>query len=77
MNGILRLAFKLLVNDSAKFTALTVGITFSVLLMIEMTSLFAGILIMLMTIISFIIGCRFPAGPSMRSSSRTWANSAR
>ncbi|KWK31553.1 ABC transporter permease [Burkholderia stagnalis] len=44
MNGIFRLAFKLLVNDSAKFTALIVGITFSVLLMIEMTSLFAGIL---------------------------------
>ncbi|MGS1063983.1 ABC transporter permease [Burkholderia glumae] len=44
MNGLLRLAFRLLVNDSAKFTALTIGITFSVLLMIEMTSLFAGIL---------------------------------
>lgn len=44
MNGILRLAFKLLVNDSAKFTALLVGITFAVFLMVEMTSLFAGIL---------------------------------
>ena len=44
MKGILRLAFKLLVNDSAKFTALIVGITFAVFLMIEMTSLFAGIL---------------------------------
>ncbi|MFM0055310.1 ABC transporter permease [Paraburkholderia phytofirmans] len=44
MKGILRLAFKLLVNDSAKFTALLVGITFAVFLMIEMTSLFAGIL---------------------------------
>ncbi|KVN14871.1 MULTISPECIES: ABC transporter permease [unclassified Burkholderia] len=44
MNGILRLAFKLLVNDSAKFTALIVGITFAVFLMVEMTSLFAGIL---------------------------------
>lgn len=42
--GILRLAFKLLVNDNAKFTALLVGITFAVFLMIEMTSLFAGIL---------------------------------
>lgn len=44
MKGILRLAFKLLVNDSAKFTALIVGITFAVLLMVEMTSLFSGIL---------------------------------
>jgi putative ABC transport system permease protein len=42
--GILKLAFKLLVNDSAKFTALIVGITFAVFLMVEMTSLFAGIL---------------------------------
>jgi len=44
MKGILRLAFKLLVNDSAKFTALLVGITFAVFLMVEMTSLFAGVL---------------------------------
>jgi putative ABC transport system permease protein len=44
MKGILRLAFKLLINDSAKFTALLVGITFAVFLMVEMTSLFAGIL---------------------------------
>jgi putative ABC transport system permease protein len=44
MNGILRLAFKLLINDSARFTALLVGITFAVFLMVEMTSLFAGIL---------------------------------
>ena len=40
---ILRIAFKLLVNDRAKFAALLVGITFSVFLMIEMTSLFSGI----------------------------------
>lgn len=44
MFGILRMAFKLLVNDRAKFAALLVGITFAVFLMIEMTSLFAGIL---------------------------------
>jgi putative ABC transport system permease protein len=44
MKGILRLAFKLLINDSAKFRALLVGISFAVFLMIEMTSLFAGIL---------------------------------
>ncbi len=44
MPGILRIAFRLLVNDRAKFAALLVGITFAVFLMIEMTSLFAGIL---------------------------------
>jgi putative ABC transport system permease protein len=44
MPGILRVAYKLLVNDRTKFTALLVGITFAVFLMIEMTSLFAGIL---------------------------------
>ena len=41
---MLRLAFKLLVNDRGKFTALLVGITFAVFLMVQMTSLFAGIL---------------------------------
>ena len=44
MPGILRIAFKLLVNDRTKFAALLVGITFAVFLMIEMTSLFSGIL---------------------------------
>jgi len=44
MPGILKIAYKLLVNDRAKFAALVVGITFSVFLMIEMTSLFSGIL---------------------------------
>jgi putative ABC transport system permease protein len=44
MFGIFRIAFKLLVNDKAKFLALLVGITFAVFLMIEMTSLFSGIL---------------------------------
>lgn len=44
MRGILKLAFKLLVNDRAKFAGLLVGITFSVFLMIAMTSLFVGIL---------------------------------
>ncbi len=42
--GALRVAYKLLVNDRTKFTALVLGITFAVFLMIEMTSLFAGIL---------------------------------
>ena len=44
MKGILKLAYKLLVNDKAKFTALLVGITFAVFLMIAMTSLFSGVL---------------------------------
>ncbi|MGZ3420964.1 MAG: ABC transporter permease [Polyangiales bacterium] len=44
MSGILRIAFKLLVNDRGKFTALLTGLTFSVFLMIQMTSLFAGII---------------------------------
>lgn len=44
MPGFLRIAYKLLVNDRTKFAALLVGITFAVFLMIEMTSLFAGIL---------------------------------
>jgi putative ABC transport system permease protein len=44
MTGILNLAYKLLVNDRAKFTALLVGIAFAVFLMVQMTSLFAGIL---------------------------------
>ena len=44
MRGILRIAYELLINDRSKFAALLVGITFAVFLMIEMTSLFAGIL---------------------------------
>lgn len=44
MKGILRIAFKLLVNDKGKFAALLVGITFAVFLMVMMTSMFAGIL---------------------------------
>lgn len=44
MLGILEIAYKLLINDRTKFAALLVGITFAVFLMIEMTSLFAGIL---------------------------------
>ncbi|HUB90155.1 MAG TPA: ABC transporter permease [Dyella sp.] len=42
--GIFKLAYKLLVNDRGKFSALLLGITFAVFLMVEMTSLFAGIL---------------------------------
>jgi putative ABC transport system permease protein len=42
--GIIRIGFKLLVNDKGKFSALLIGITFAVFLMVEMTSLFSGIL---------------------------------
>jgi putative ABC transport system permease protein len=42
--GILKIAYKLLVSDKAKFAALLVGIAFAVFLMIMMTSMFAGIL---------------------------------
>ena len=43
-SGILRIGFKLLVNDKSKFFALLIGITFSVFLMMQMTAMFAGIL---------------------------------
>ena len=42
MRGILKLAYKLLVNDKAKFTALLVGVTFAVFLMTAMTSMCAS-----------------------------------
>jgi len=44
MSPFLTLAYKLLVTDRAKFAALIVGLTFSVFLMVQMTSMFAGIL---------------------------------
>ena len=44
MKGFLRLAYKLLVNDKAKFTALLVGLTFAVFLMMFVTSMFIGVL---------------------------------
>lgn len=44
MNGILLIAYKLLTNDRGKFFSLLVGITFAVFLMVQMTSIFAGIL---------------------------------
>jgi putative ABC transport system permease protein len=43
-NGLFRIAYKLLVNDTSKFTALLLGITFAVFLMLMMISMFAGIL---------------------------------
>lgn len=42
--GILLIAFKLLTNDRGKFFALLTGITFAVFLMVQMTSIFSGIL---------------------------------
>ena len=44
MFGILRIAYKLLVNDKGKFVALLMGLTFSVFLMVQMTSMFAGMM---------------------------------
>ena len=44
MSGILKISYKLLVNDKGKFAALLVGITFAVFLMVMMTSMFSGIL---------------------------------
>jgi putative ABC transport system permease protein len=44
MMGLLKIAFKLLVNDKGKFAALLIGITFAVFLMVTMTSIFAGVL---------------------------------
>jgi putative ABC transport system permease protein len=44
MKQILILAYKLLVNDKGKYFALLVGTTFSVFLIVQMTSSFAGIL---------------------------------
>ena len=43
-SGIIRIGFKLLVNDRAKFSALLIGISFAVFLMMQMTAMFAGIL---------------------------------
>lgn len=42
--GILLVAYKLLINDRGKFFALLMGIVFAVFLMVQMTSIFAGVL---------------------------------
>lgn len=44
MKGIGKLAYKLLVNDTAKFSALLLGIIFAVFLMMFVTSMFVGVL---------------------------------
>jgi len=41
--GLFKIAFKLLVNDRGKFATLVVGITFSIFLMVQVTSIFAGV----------------------------------
>ncbi|KTC90285.1 FtsX-like permease family protein [Fluoribacter dumoffii] len=43
-NGLLKIAMKLLINDRGKFFTLIVGITFAVFLMMQMTSVFSGIM---------------------------------
>ena len=42
--GLYRIAYKLLAGDAPKFSALLIGITFAVFLMVQMLSMFAGIL---------------------------------
>lgn len=44
MKGILKLAYKLLANDKAKFTALLVGITFASFSMIFISAMFIGVM---------------------------------
>jgi len=44
MKGIKKLAYKLLVNDTSKFTALLLGIMFAVYLMMFVTSMFSGVM---------------------------------
>src|SRR5579872_2239372 len=44
MKGILKLAYKLLANDKAKFTALLIGITFASFSMIFISSMFVGVM---------------------------------
>lgn len=44
MNGLLQIALKLLANDRGKFFTLILGITFAVFLMMQMTSVFSGVM---------------------------------
>ncbi len=44
MNGLLKIAIKLLLVDKGKFFTLTIGITFAVFLMMQMTSSFSGLM---------------------------------
>jgi putative ABC transport system permease protein len=42
--GLFMIALKLLVNDQTKFYSVVIGITFAVFLIVQMTSMFAGVL---------------------------------
>jgi putative ABC transport system permease protein len=44
MTGMFKIALKLLVNDRGKFAALIVGITFAIFLIVQLSSIFSGIL---------------------------------
>ena len=44
MDGLLQVALKLLANDKGKFFTLIIGITFAVFLIIQMTSVFSGVM---------------------------------
>lgn len=44
MDGLLQIAIKLLANDRGKFFTLIIGITFAVFLMMQMTSVFSGVM---------------------------------
>jgi putative ABC transport system permease protein len=44
MIGMFKIALKLLVNDRGKFAALIVGISFAIFLIVQLTSIFSGIL---------------------------------
>lgn len=45
MDGLLQVALKLLVNDKGKFFTLILGITFAVFLIMQMTSVFSGVML--------------------------------
>lgn len=44
MNGLRRIAIKLLVNDKGKFFTLIIGVAFAVFLIMQMTSIFSGVM---------------------------------
>jgi putative ABC transport system permease protein len=44
MTGIFKIALKLLINDRAKFAGLIVGISFAMFLIVQLTSIFSGVL---------------------------------
>jgi putative ABC transport system permease protein len=69
--GILRLAYKLLVNDKGKFAALLVGITFAAFLMVQMTSMFAGILIRSSATVTNIGASMWVMDPAVQTAANT------